>query len=255
MSSGLFAIISIHDPDPWKWALHAQKTALYGMRVVQQHMMKRTQVLYGMMKIIVSHLRIAERRIIGNTLSPGPLQILRPIERRIQHVDLAPRLKTGKSPEQHLFQRWKILHRLGKNDTVELTIPQYSRIYIPVDKSEVGIIIEYPGRLLQLRKIDVRPRHLRPRYLRQLMAQPTIPAPDFQYLRRPPPRRKVPDKTPTGILSDQPFLEMSMRRRNTWQLSQLIIRIKSVLQGPDKDVFLLKKDLLQTRMTLYLNIG
>jgi hypothetical protein len=58
-------------------------------------MMKRAQIINGMMKIIVGHLRIAKRRIIGHGKSLGPLQVLRLVKSRIQHMDLAAGLKTG----------------------------------------------------------------------------------------------------------------------------------------------------------------
>src|ERR1700761_3836847 len=130
------------------------------MRIIQQVMVKRSKICDTMMKIIVGHFRIAKAGKISMRPSPCPFDLLRPVKRRIHHMDLTTWLQEGQGQMQDLLERWEILDGSGKHDDVEPPVVQHPGTDIPMDEPQVRIIVEDPRRLLQLGEIDIDPRHL-----------------------------------------------------------------------------------------------
>src|SRR5580704_18329439 len=95
-------------------------------------------------------------------------------------MDLTPRFQTGQTKMNDPFQRRKIIDGSGKDDTVELPVLQDAGTDIAMNKPQVRIIAKDPGRLLQLREVDIGPCHLATGYFRQMMRQPAIATADLQ---------------------------------------------------------------------------
>jgi len=153
-------VLIVFNPHPGVRIVAPQELALYGMRIVQQVMVKGSQVCNAMMKIIIRHLGIAKAGKISMGSQSCLFHLLRPVERRIHHMDLTTWLQEGQGQMQDLLERWEILDGSGKHDDVEPPVVQHPGTDIPMDEPQVRIIVEDPRRLLQLGEIDIDPRHL-----------------------------------------------------------------------------------------------
>src|ERR1700733_3984874 len=135
------------------------------MRIITGLIMKGPQIGEAMMKIEVSHLGVPQRDIIGDRPSFGLFYLLRPVKMGIGDVYLPTRLEIGEGKINYFLKRWKILNGGGENNAVEQAVGQYARTDVPMNKDQVGVIVEYPGSLLQFREIDIDPCHLRTGYI------------------------------------------------------------------------------------------
>src|ERR1700743_566801 len=121
------------------------------------------------MIIIFRHFRIAKAGKISLALPPGPLYLLRPVERPVDDMNIAPRLQKGQTIVNDLFQGREIFHRSRKDNTVKLPVPQNTRTDVAVDEPQVRIVAEDPRGLLELRKIDIDTCHLGAGNFREMM--------------------------------------------------------------------------------------
>src|SRR5579872_2075513 len=153
-----------------------------------------------------------------------------------------------------LLDRGKMFDRRSENDNVESPVPQNARTDIPVNEPEIGVVAEYPCRLLQLGEIDIRSRYPDTRDLRQLMREPAVAAAHLEDLQHPSPGSQVTDKPPRRSFPPLPLVVMGMVRGYLGQPEQLFVGIEPALQSPDLDIFLFKQDLPEPRMALDLYV-
>lgn len=111
-------------------------------------------------------------------------------------MHLALWLQVHQASVNYLLQGGEVFHSGGKKDNVELPTAQTRATQIAMNKSEVRVVVEDPGSLLQFREIDIQPRHLCIGDLRYVMTQPAITAADLQHLQRAPLALKITYQTP-----------------------------------------------------------
>ena len=134
-----------------------------------------------MMEIIVGHFGIPQ----GSIIRQGPhfrrRDLALPVKPRIHDMHLAPGPQVHQAPVDDLLQGREIFHSGGEKDNVELPAAQTRTTQVAMYKSEIGVVIEDPGSLLQLCKINVQSRHLRIGGLRYMMTKPAIATADLQH--------------------------------------------------------------------------
>jgi hypothetical protein len=93
----------VFNPDPGIWIVDPQKPAPDGMGIMQQIVVEGPQIDNAVVIIIIRHLRIAKTGKICLTLSFCPFDLLRPVKRTVDHVDLTPWLQTGQAKMNDFF--------------------------------------------------------------------------------------------------------------------------------------------------------
>jgi len=223
--------------------------------VVEYGIAERPKVVKGMVKIIIGHLGIAKRGIIGQGSSFLHLYFFGFAEGGIQEMDLAAAFQMGKAEMEDLFCRREIFEGGSKDDDVETAIFQQAGADVPMDEPEVGVVAEDPRSLLQFGKIDVDSNDRRAGYLRQLMGEPAIAAAYLEDIEGCLFAGNMANQPAAGLLSELPLPDTGMVLGDIGQTDQFLIGIQPAFQRPDLDVFLFEKNFSKPGMALNLNIG
>src|SRR5579872_147618 len=108
-----------------------------------------------MVEIIIGHLRVTKRGIIGMRPSIFQLYFFGFAEWSVDDMYLPAAFQMRKTQVKYPFCRREMLERSGKENKIKAPVAQQTRTDVPVDEPEVGVVAEYTGGLLQFGKIDV----------------------------------------------------------------------------------------------------
>ena len=115
----LFILIFVPDTYPMTGVAVFQEPVPHRIGIIENVVVKRLEVAKTKVKVIVGHLRIAKRAVIGLGDLFRPFYLRRPVKTGVDQVDLAAGLEIAHAKMQDLLERWEILDRSGKDDAVE----------------------------------------------------------------------------------------------------------------------------------------
>jgi hypothetical protein len=115
----LFILIFVPDAYPMTGVAVFQEPVPHRIGIVENGVVKGLEVAKTIVKVIVSHLRITKRAVIGLGDLSHPFYLRRPVKTGVDQVDLAAGLEIVHAKMHDLLERWEILDGSGKNDAVE----------------------------------------------------------------------------------------------------------------------------------------
>ena len=107
------------------------------------------------MKIKIGHFRIAERGIVGEGAPFFESYLFLFAKPGVEDMYLSAAIQVGEAEMENLLCRGKMFESGGDHDIIEGPIAQQSAPDIAMDESEVGVVAEDAGSLLEFGKIDV----------------------------------------------------------------------------------------------------